>query len=473
VRTSRRLAALLGTALLAGCASVPADAGFAEAAALARERDGLELTWRRGGAEDAALAERQRALTDAELELEGAVELALLGNQRLQALYSELGFAQAEVLAAARLPNPVLHGELRFPEGGGGTAIDLGIEQSFLALLWMPLRKRLAADAFELAQLRVAEGALGLASDVRGAYRALQGAQQELELAHTALEAAEASFELARRLHEAGNIRDLDLALERAQREEARVALSEAELAQHEAREDLAVRLGVWGEGAGLRVTARLPELPAEALPVAEPGGTALANSLRLAAMRREIESAGRRLDLTGRMRLVPDLELGVVAEREAEGHWELGPSLALPLPLFDRGEPALRRAAAELERLRADYQAEAVELRGRVRRVSARLVALHARAAFLRDVLVPLRGEVTAGFQLEYNAMQEGAFRLLLAKRDEVAAGAAYLRALTDYWTTRAELDGLLAGAAPHGSPSPERSPSSMASAAAPSDSH
>src|SRR5262245_31771733 len=136
----RRALAFAGLAL-AACASVPPEAGFDEAAALARERGGLEIAWRRGGPEDEELDRRLRALAAEELELDSAVELALLGNRRLQALYAELGFAQADVLAAARLPNPVFHGELRFPDGGGVTALDLGIEQNFLALLWMPLKK--------------------------------------------------------------------------------------------------------------------------------------------------------------------------------------------------------------------------------------------------------------------------------------------------------------------------------------------
>ena len=169
----------LALLLCAGCAAVPAEAGFEESAGLARERGGLELAWRRGGPEEEALDRRVRSLTEQPLTLEGAVEVALLANRHLQALYAELGFAQADLLAAARLPNPLLHAELRFPAGGGGSALDLGLEQSFLSLLWMPLRKRMAADAFAAAQVRIAAGALGLAAEVRANFRRLQGSQQE------------------------------------------------------------------------------------------------------------------------------------------------------------------------------------------------------------------------------------------------------------------------------------------------------
>ena len=450
---------LLGPA----CATLPDDAGFEETAALARERGGVELAWRRGGPEDAALDRRVRELAAQELTAGTAVEIALLENRRLQALYAELGFAQAEVLAAARLPNPIFHAELRFPDGGGRSALDLGLEQSFLSLLWMPLKKRMAAEAFEAAKLRLAGESLALAAQVRVAFRRLQGAQQLLELRRTSLAAAEASYELARRLHEAGNIRDLDLALERLPREEARVAVADAELDLIEARETLASRLGLHGPEAELRVAGRLPELPAEAGSTAELEARAIASSLELAALRHEIERIGARFELTSDMRLVPELELGVVGERE--DHWEIGPSLSLPIPLFSQGQPELRRARAELERLRATYLAEAVELRSRVRRQAARVLALHARASFLGGVLLPLRGAVLDGFQLEYNAMQEGAFRLLVAKRDQLAAGSAYVATLTDYWVAESELDGLLAGAPPR----PSAAPASAAPSALP----
>lgn len=446
------VACTLAVSTLAACKAVPREAGFGQAAALARERGGVELFWRRGGEEDADLDRRLRALAAEELTLESAVEIALLGNRRLQALYAELGFAQADLLAAARLPNPLFHAELRFPEGGGGSALDLGLEQSFLSLLWMPLRKRMAAESFEAAKLRITNGALALAAEVRGEFRRLQGTLQLVELRETSLEAAEASFELARLLHEAGNIRDLDLALERAQREEARVAVADAELAATEQREALAERLGLYGSEAELRVATRLPELPPEAGSTTDIEARAILNSLTLAATRHEIERVGMRLGLTNAMRFVPELELGLVAERESAGDWGVGPSLALPLPIFSQGQPELRRAAAELERLRETYQADAVELRSRVRRTAARVLALHARASFLRDVLIPLRTDVLAGLQLEYNAMQEGAFRLLLAKREQLDTGSAYVASLSDYWVASSELDGLLEGATPHG---------------------
>jgi hypothetical protein len=60
---------------------------------------------------------------------------------------------------------------------------------------------------------------------------------------------------------------------------------------------------------------------------------------------------------------------------------------------------------------------------------------------------MLPLRREITEGFQRQNNAMLEGAFALLAAKREEVEAGRAYIEATRDYWVARARLEAIMAG--------------------------
>src|SRR5688572_17379055 len=199
---------------LAACASIPEEAGFPDAAALVHERGGLEIRWNRGGPEDADVTARVQALLERELDAEGAVTIALLRNRHLQALYEDLRIAQADLVEAGLLRNPIFHHEALFPDGGGRVGLDLGLEQEFLSILYLPLRKRVAAASFEATKLRVAEHVLALAGTVRMAFYHLQGAEQLVDLLRTAHEATEASAELAQRLHEAGNLRDLDLANE-------------------------------------------------------------------------------------------------------------------------------------------------------------------------------------------------------------------------------------------------------------------
>ena len=60
-------------------------------------------------------------LLSQELSPESAVQVALLNNRRLQATYEDLTVAQADLVEAGLLRNPIFDLEVRFAEGGGGT----------------------------------------------------------------------------------------------------------------------------------------------------------------------------------------------------------------------------------------------------------------------------------------------------------------------------------------------------------------
>lgn len=449
-RAGRFWPALLGFALGA-CSSVSEEAGFSDAAAIVREREGLEIHWERGAPPDAEVEARLRDLLQRELDAETAVAISLLRNRHLQALYEDLRIAQADLVEAGLLGNPIFHVEARFPEGGGRTAFDLGLEEDLLSILFLPLRKRVAAASFEATKLRVAEHVLTLAGEVRVAFYVLQGCEQLTELRRTVLQATEASSELARRLHEAGNIRDLDLDSEVALHEEAKLELARAEMERADARERLNALLGLWGAEAEWRLAARLPELPQDEESIEGIESRAVTASLTLAQREIEIEREAQRLGLVRQTRLTSDPALGVSAEREAEsGLWSVGPAFAVSLPLFNQGQPAVARAVALLNSLQESYTAEAIEVRSAVRRAASRVLAARGRADFMRRVLLPLRSRIVEGSQLQYNAMQQGTFQLLMAKREEIAAGATYVEELRDYWIARAELGQILAGAGP-----------------------
>src|SRR5262245_47023875 len=148
------------------CAVVNPRAGFEDVQELVHERSGQTIYWNQGTKEDVAASERIREMLSQELTVENAVQLALLNNRTLQATYEELGISQAAVVQAGLLSNPVFEGDVRFPEGGGALGIELSLVQSFLDVFYIPLRKRIAENAFEAAKLRVAGAVLDLAGEV-------------------------------------------------------------------------------------------------------------------------------------------------------------------------------------------------------------------------------------------------------------------------------------------------------------------
>lgn len=442
------LALLIPPALfLSACATVRPGAGFSDVERLVKERSGKEIRWNQGGSADTEAEASVDSLLASELTSDGAVQIAVLNNRDLQAVYEDLGIARADIVQAGLLRNPVFGAEVRFQEGGGPVELDLGVSENFLSILFLPLRKRLAEAAFEATKLRVAGAVLDLAGTVRASFYELQGAEQLLEMRRTVAEATEASSDLAKRLHEAGNIGDLSLAGERALHEQAKLDVSAAELDVVEAREHLNVLMGLWGSRTRWTSGKRLPEPPSEGLELAGLETRAIERSLELGVGRQEMERAARRLGFTRTSAVVGDASLGVNAERDGAGEWSIGPTFELPIPLFDQGQPALARASAELRRLQESYAAEAVRIRSDVRAGASRVLALAARAQHYLTVLIPLRQEVVEHTQEQYNAMQIGAFQLLLAKQQEIEVGTQYIETLRDYWLARTELDQLLSG--------------------------
>src|SRR5688572_29597352 len=159
-------AVVVAAAVAGGCASVPDRAGFDDVQRSVAERTGAKVHWNRGTPADAAVAESVRAMLGRQITADEAVQVALLNNRRLQATYEDLMIAQADVVAAGLLKNPVFDAEVRFPEGGGGVGLEMAVVQDFLDLLHLPLRKRQAGAAFEAAKLRASGEVIDLAAEV-------------------------------------------------------------------------------------------------------------------------------------------------------------------------------------------------------------------------------------------------------------------------------------------------------------------
>lgn len=433
---------------LTGCASVDLTAGFPEVGAAVEERYAMKIAWNRGTELDQEATEKLRALLQRKLTADDALQIAMLNNRDLQAMYTDLGVAQADLVQAGLFRNPILDAAVLFPLSGIRPDLQLSVVLSFLDALYVPLRKRVAAARFEEAKLRVTGSVLDFALQARTAFYEHQANEQMLELRRSIVQALSASFEVSQRLHEAGNIADLDLARDRALMEASKLALRSAEVAARQSREQLNGLMGVWGEDTKWEIDGRLPEIPAQPLAVNGIERTALARSIDLSNARQRIIAAGQQLGYDRATALVPVLALGPAAERE-EG-WKVGPVLSVPLPLFDQGQARLGRAVSELRRARQEYYALAVRIRSTARAVQERMRGARDRALYYRDILLPLRERIVNETQLQYNAMQIGIFQLLRDREQQIETAAAYVEALREYWVARAELEQISSGRLP-----------------------
>ena len=444
-----------------------------------------EVRWNRGTAEDVAATEAVAKLLAQELTVEAAIQVALLNNRHLQATYEEVGIAQADLVGAGLLKNPVFHAEIGFPEGGGtsgddaddpfgvgiapvvdfvgrvchptastdagsfdGPTLDLAVAFDFLDVLYIPLRKKIASENVKAAEAMVAGRVLDLAGSVRREFYALQALRHRVELQQTSVDAADAAQDLARRLGDAGNLNDLRVMQERADYEQARLDLAMAEEAVHESRERLNRLMGLWGEQTAWKTLGRLPELPGDEPKWEDVEKKSVERSLDLEETRRRMFALAQRAGVSRIEGIVPSADVGFSGTRADDGEpWTLGPTFSVPIPLFDWGQASKARAMAELRRARGEYYATAVDLRSHARMALARVRSARQRVEFYQKVVLPLREQVVVETQKRYNAMFDSQFSLLHARRQQLQAEEQFVQSLLSYWTSRAELEQLLNG--------------------------
>lgn len=434
---------------LGGCTTVSLNAGFDEVSALVEERSTRKIFWNSGTELDKEALEQVRSLLKGKLTVDEAVQVALLNNRQLQATYSELGVAQADLVQAGLLRNPIFHAAVLFLQKGGRPELEAGADMNFLDVFYVPLRRRVAAARFEEAKLLVTGAVLDFAAQVRTAFYLHQANEQMLELRQTIVQALTASLEVARRLNEAGNTTDLDFARERALTEAGKLALRSAEVAVRQSREHLNTLMGLWGKDTEWQIDERLPNIPEQAMQTADIERSALSRSVDLSHARQRILVAGEQLGFNRSTALLPELDFGVHGERE-EGSWQVGPEIAFPIPLFDQGQARISRALAELRRAQMEYYGLAVRVRSTARALRDRMEGARDRALYYRDILLPLQERIVNEVQLQYNAMQLGPIQLLRAREQQIETAVAYIEALHDYWLARGDLGQILNGRLP-----------------------
>lgn len=442
-------------ALVAGCAHVDPAPDVERVEQLVAERSGAARSVPPGAAlesadESAAVAAQVAALLAAPLDVSAAVNVSLLRNPRVLALYEEIGISAAEVVEAATVANPVLSAEALWP-GSGPAALEVGLAQNLLSLAARPARRRLAETQYRRAQLLVAAAVLDHASEVESAYWELVAAEHAATLRSAIAAAAEAAADLAARMVAAGTASELDLTRERALHEMTRVAEQRSAGERVAAREHLARLLGLESEEAAAFTTPReLPELPPSDPSLEGLERIAVDQRLDLEAAGEEVEALGQALGITRKWRWFVLAELGVEGDRELDGEWLVGPTVRLQLPIFDQRRGELRRREAELRQGEQRLRALALEIRSQVREESAGVLLARDLVRRYRDVVIPSRERVVALLLERQSFMLAGAFELLAARREEFESYEEYLFAVRDYHLSRTRLERAVGGRLP-----------------------
>jgi outer membrane protein TolC len=433
---------------LAGCASFSPDGGFDKVGELTKERNGRAPTLVRSEADNNIVSSRVAELLKEPLSADGAVELAYLNNRGLQASFSELGIAEADLVQAGRLRNPSLSfGRL---SGGGMVEIDRSVLFDVLGLLTMPATKAVTQRRFEEAQYSAAFEAVGLATDVRRAYYNAVAAQELVKYYQQVMDAADASSELAKRMFAAGNFNKLAQMREQAFHADASAQLARARHRALAERERLIRLLGLAGEQLAFRLPERMPDLPTEPVEPKDAEQTAMDKRLDLLMAKRNAEATAKALGLTKITRFVDVFEAGYQNKNQTGEARRDGYEIRLELPLFDFG--SARVARAEATYMQAVHRAaqSAVNARSEVRESYAAYRTSFELAKHYRDEVVPLRKRISEENLLRYNGMLIGVFELLADSREQVSSVTGYIEALRDFWVAQTNLQTALTGRSP-----------------------
>lgn len=352
----RRSVWVLGLAIgLGSCANAPRQQAPAQLPA--RE----PRTW-----ESPALRANLAALgvpsldVSAPLSSTEALAAALTFNPELDLQRAQLALARADVMKAKQRPNPVLS---LSPEHVLG-AVEGGLSPWVVALsLVWPVRTAGKRDLEIEQALATSDAALlngagavwKLRTTVRDATCALQIASARQALAR---EEADLRADLAQRLDQqaaAGVASRYDAMRSHLERDQSLQRLRQSESSLSTARHDLADAIGLPAAEVARRppgddclpVTAREPEL------LADLQARAIASRLDLRAKMAEyraVDAAFR----TEVKRRVPDLNLGPGYTYD-HGEHRITFTLSAELPIFNRNDAAIARAAADRDRVIAE----------------------------------------------------------------------------------------------------------------------
>jgi outer membrane protein, heavy metal efflux system len=304
------------------------------------------------------------------LSLEQAVEMALSRHPDVLAARQEMRAAAARRLQAEARPDPSLTfgtDAIPFNLKGGGTEINLGLEQTFEFPGKRSLRAEIGRDGEDLATLDLERVRLLLAARVKRAYFRTVLAQRTAADLERAVSLLDQLIEDVRIRFEAGQSAYADILRARVEKARLQNRIIEARRDRNAGRIELAHLLGLpEGETPELLTPLLFAPLDKSAAQVLE-SARRTRPSLKIAALRAARAEA--EVKLTGLNRS-PDLTAGLFVPSKTFRGWGFSFGLTLPLsrPRWE-GQRTEADAGRELGALGVDAAA---------RRIGARVAAAY-----------------------------------------------------------------------------------------------
>lgn len=385
----------------------------------------------------------------AELTLRGALSLALQRNPELAAFGKERSAAEAAILQAGVLPNPVLEivGDNlrndRKAEAGDrtraiqiGQLIELGGKRA--------ARIRGAEASRDLANWDYEAKRIEILSLVAQRFVEVLTAQRRQVLAADALALASQFSDAVAKRVQAGKVSPVEETKARLVQASAQIELEQAE------REGVSARraLGALWAAHDPRFEKAVGDLD-EIIPL--PGYEQLAGRVRenpeLARWASEIER--RRALVDGeRAKAVPDVTItaGVTRFSQFDDRaYMLG--ISVPLPLFDGNRGGILEASRRLDKAADEQRAAQSRVLAALAQAHQRLAAIEKEITALRSILLPGAQSAFDAANKGYQLGKFGFLDVLDAQRTLFQMRTQHLRALGDYQRGVSEIERLVGG--------------------------
>jgi outer membrane protein TolC len=429
---------LVAVAAGACAGAPPAIDAVASSAAATAVPDAIQ--WR-----DAAEPLDAEALSPDELAVADAVRAALQHDARLQEALAGARGALAAANAARRWPNPLLDVAVRLPSGGGAARFDLGLTADVVAVLQTPARARAADARLALACAAAVAAAIDAVAAVQVSYYRVQALDAEAPLLAARRQAAEQLAALAHARLANGDAAPIEVAEFDALALQVRI--DAADRARERAAEGLLLCRLLGEPGRGAPPPLRPWQLPPPGL--ADEGACvrmALQRRPELAAAAAEVSALGEDLGQAG-LAWLAGARLGAAAQRE--DLWSVGPSVALPLPLFDSGAAKADAVSAELAAACHRATARGREVVEGVRAAVRAVAAADERLRAADGELLPQQRRRRELAELAWRNGDGDRATLLRAEQELRATEAMLVLAQRDAWLSRVLLERAVGGAA------------------------
>lgn len=382
------------------------------------------------------------------LNLKQVIWIAFNLNPELKSKLAEGQISLAEMKQMGLIESPQLEFGHRFPVSSPGSMAehDIKVTQNLMDLIQLSSRKKIGWNNYEAKKWEIANDILMLLTEVKKAYYDYQAALQLKSFWQANFTAAKAQANLAKEQRNAGNISALDEAQHIALLKMAQLELAKNSNRVFQARIELAKIMGIPYYESKLKTSGQLPTLPKKDPNLSYLKELVLVNQPNLVSQKYKIEAHKKSIQLA-KSAWVPNFNVGVEAEWDAEGSRGVGPVVQMGLPFLGHRKAGVKKEKAILEWSEKSLQAMEQNLPFEVEALYQQLQLARQTIQFYQTEVFPVQEQIVSESLKHYNYMLLGNYELLQSKQNQINAKRDFIEALHDYWTIRADLEFLVGG--------------------------